>query len=158
MGSNGLRPTHSWEIMLFTRDAIGTTEMQKIFSRAHGQINRYCMCPDYDDAQRNPIDRLRLLFDKLAESGTEGQELIRAALNYLAEPIECRVQDMAMPIPDKATIEEECLDDFPELVEMDNLINHREHPRVVSRQAEKAKGEIDETLVRYVEHWKNNYG
>ena len=146
----------SWEIMLISRDRIGATELQKIFSRGQTQINRYCMSPLCGDAQRNPIDRLRLMFDKLAEAGEE--ELVRSSLNILAESIDCRVRTRANPQPDKDTVEEECLDDFPELTELDRLISRREHPRIVQRQAEKVKREVDETMVSYLKLWEEKYG
>lgn len=149
-------PVESWEIMLRCRDTVGATQMQKIFSRGQTQINRYCMSPLYGDAQRNPIDRLGLLFEQLVEAGE--QETVRAALNILAEPIGCRVQPTETPVPDKATVEEECLDDYPELTELDRLIGRREHPRIVLRQAEQVKQEVDETLVRYVELWERHHG
>ena len=145
----------SWEIMLLSRDKIGATELQKIFSRGQTQINRYCMSPLCGDAQRNPLDRLRLMFEKLVEAGEE--ELVRSSLNILAESIDCRVKARSAPIPDKDTVEEECLDDFPELTELDRLIGRREHPRIVQRQAERVKQEVDETMVSYRKLWKEKY-
>ncbi|MGE4298077.1 MAG: hypothetical protein AB7E47_08620 [Desulfovibrionaceae bacterium] len=142
----------SWEIMSKSRETLGATELQKIFSRGLTQVNRYCMGEHYADYQRNPIDRLRILFEQLAQVGEE--ELVRAAINYLSEPIGCRAVAMGAPKPDKDTVEEECLDDFPELTELDRLIGRCEHPRVVQRQAEKVKQEVDETVVRYLEHWE----
>ena len=65
---------------------------------------------------------------------------------------------MEKPVPDKPTVEEECLDDFPEVVEIDRLTCKGEHPRMVARQTEVAKGEIDETLVRYLEFWEKTHG
>ncbi len=76
----------SWEVMLLSRDKVGATELQKIFSRGQTQINRYCMNPLAGDAQRNPIDRLRLMFEKLVEAGED--ELVRTSLNILAETID----------------------------------------------------------------------
>lgn len=145
----------SWEIMLLSRDKVGATELQKIFSRGQTQINRYCMNPLCGDAQRNPIDRLRLLFEKLAEAGED--ELVRTSLNVLAECINCRVKSVGTPKPDKDTLEEECLDDYPELTELDRLIARREHPRIVRRQAERVKQEVDETMVSYMELWNKKY-
>ncbi len=63
-----------------------------------------------------------------------------------------------MPKPDKDTVEEECLDDYPELTEMDRLISRREHPRVVQRQAERVKREVDETMVSYINLWESKHG
>jgi hypothetical protein len=146
----------SWEIMLLSRDRVGATELQKIFSRGQTQINRYCMSPLCGDAQRNPLDRLRLMFEKLVGEGED--ELVRASLNILAECIDSRVRPVRKPVPDKDTVEEECLDDYPELTELDRLIGRREHPRVVQRQAERVKQEVDETMVSYMELWNKKYG
>jgi len=155
MSSNNTA-VESWEIMLLSREKVGATELQKIFSRGQTQINRYCMSPLCGDAQRNPIDRLRLLFEKLVDAGE--LELVRSSLNILAETIDCRVSDRAAPSPDKDTVEEECLDDYPEKTEMDRLIARREHPRVVLRQAERVKQEVDETIVSYLRLWERKYG
>jgi hypothetical protein len=96
------------------------------------------------------------MFEKLVENGED--ELVRASLNILAECIDCRVKPLGKPRPDKDTVEEECLDDYPELTELDRLIGRREHPRVVQRQAERVKQEVDETLVSYLELWNRKYG
>ena len=146
----------SWEIMLLCRERIGATELQKIFSRGQTQINRYCLSPLSGDAQRNPLDRLRLMFEKLVDAGEA--ELVRSSLNILAECIDSRVQPVAKLKPDKNTVEEECLDDYPELTELDRLIGRREHPRIVLRQAERVKQEVDETMVSYQGLWESKYG
>ncbi len=151
-----MRAVESWEIMFDAREKLGVTELQKIFSRGHGQISRYCLCPNAGEAQRNPLDRLLLLFEQLVENGEE--ELVRTTVNLLAECIDCRVKSVGTPQPDKDTVEEECLDDFPELTELDRLINRREHPRIVQRQAEQVKREVDETMVSYLKLWENKYG
>lgn len=156
MSDDRPRTVESWEIMLHSREKIGATELQKIFSRGQTQINRYCMSPLCGDAQRNPVDRLRIMFEKLVEGG--GDELVRAALNLLAEPIHCRVKPVESPRPDKDTVEEECLDDFPELTELDRLIARREHPRLVQRQVERVKQEVDETMVSYMKLWEKSHG
>lgn len=149
-----MKPEHlsqSWEMMLYCKEVLGTTALQKIFSRGHTQINRYCMNPKFEDSQKNPLDRVRTLLEMMAEQGE--RELVRTALNHLATPHGCRVQEMTDVTPDKQTIEEECLDDFPELVELDRLINLRKHPDVVRRQAEQVIREIEETCVIYERLW-----
>lgn len=150
------QPKESWEFMFYARERVGAAQMQKIFSRGQTQINRYCLHPRCDDYQRNPLDRLRILFELLVEGGSA--ELVQYALNYLAETVGCRLHPLEHPLPDKETVEEECLDDFPELVEMDRMIAVEEHPRVVIAQSEKAKGEIDETIESYREFWAGKYG
>lgn len=156
MSNDTPHAVESWEIMLLSKEKVGATELQKIFSRGQTQINRYCMSPLSGDAQRNPVDRLRLMFEKLVEEG--GEELVRSALNILAEPIQCRVRPVGAPKPDKDTVEEECLDDFPELTELDRLISRREHPRIVQRQVERVKQEVDETMTSYLKLWEKKHG
>ncbi len=145
--------TETWEVMQTCKRLLGVTNLQKIFSRGRTQINRYCMDPRYADAQRNPLDRLIAMFELALEAG--GRETVRAALNMLAKPLGCRVQEVEEPVPDKATVEEECLDDYPELVELNRLITERRHPDEVRRQAEITIREIGETCTLYEQVWKS---
>lgn len=141
----------SSDIMFHIREELGTVELQKIFSRGQTQLNRYCMPSHLADSQRNPLDRITILMQKLVESGEE--ELALATINFMSEPLSARAVRISLPTPDKATIEEECLDDFPELTQLDALIAMQLQPREVIRQAEKVKEEIDETIASYLEHW-----
>lgn len=142
----------TWEVMQATKQRLGETELQKIFSRGRTQINRYCMNPRFEDAQRNPLDRLITLFTRMVKAGD--QEVVRSAVNMLAKPLQCRVQDIATPQPDKETIEEECLDDYPELVELNRLIATGQHPDDVRRQGEITIREIQETCTLYEQLWE----
>ncbi|KAB1442918.1 hypothetical protein [Pseudodesulfovibrio senegalensis] len=144
--------TETWEVMQSCKRLLGTTRLQKIFSRGRTQINRYCMDPRFEDAQRNPLDRLIAMFKLVVQAG--GEETVRAALNMLASPLGCRVQELDAPVPDKETVEEECLDDYPELVELNRLIAMRSHPDTVRRQAEITMREIGETCTLYEQVWK----
>lgn len=147
----------SSDIMFHIREQLGTVELQKIFSRGQTQLNRYCMPSHLEDSQRNPLDRINILIKKLEEKGEE--ELALATANFILEPLSVRAAPVSFPTPDKNTVEEECLDDFPELTQLDALIAMQQHPREVIRQAEKVKEEIDETIVSYLEHWnKHNEG
>lgn len=144
----------TWEMMKCSRDILGATHLQKIFSRGQSQINRYCSSPNHEDHQRNPLDRLHLLFTKLDEAGE--RELVVAALNHLSSSIGHRVQEKMEFIPDKLTVEEECLDDYPEKVELDRLISSNAPPEIVRRQGEHTCREIMETVTSYEEHCKKS--
>jgi hypothetical protein len=141
-------------MMQCSRDVLGATSMQKIFSRGQSQINRYCSSPQHEDHQRNPLDRLHLLFSKLEEEGEK--ELVIAALNHLCSSVGYRIQEQQEIIPDKLTVEEECLDDYPEKVELDRLIAINAAPELVRRQGEHTCREIMETVTSYEEHCKKN--
>ncbi|WP_320175203.1 hypothetical protein [Maridesulfovibrio sp.] len=146
--------TKTWEMMQCSRDVLGATCMQKIFSRGQSQINRYCSSPHHEDHQRNPLDRLHLLFSKLEEEGEK--ELVIAALNHLCSSIGYRVEEQQKIVPDKLTVEEECLDDYPEKVELDRLIAINAAPELVRRQGEHTCREIMETVTSYENHRKKN--
>ncbi len=155
MSAGHRKLTESSDIMFHIREQLGTVELQKIFSRGQTQLNRYCMPSYLADYQRNPLDRLQILIQKLAE--TDEKELAFATVNFILEPLTSRAIPINFPIPDKSTVEEECLDDFPELTKLDALISMQQHPRDVIRQAEKVKEEIDETIVMYLEQWNKHH-
>lgn len=140
-------------MMQCCREILGATALQKIFSRGQSQINRYCSTPRHEDHQRNPLDRLHLLFTMLDEAGE--RELVLAALNFLAGSIGGRVQEQVHFEPDKGTVEEECLDDYPEKVELDRLIAVNAPPEMVRRQGEHTCREIMETVTSYEAHCRN---
>ena len=142
--------TKTWEIMQCARETLGATSLQKIFSRGQTQINRYCSSSITEDHQRNPLDRLHLLFTLLNEAGEK--ELVIAALNHLSSSIDCRIQETIKFTPDKVNIAEECLDDYPEKVELDRLIDISASPEIVRRQGEHTCREIMETVTSYEIH------
>ncbi|WP_051249721.1 hypothetical protein [Maridesulfovibrio zosterae] len=146
--------TETWEMMQSCRETLGATSLQKIFSRGQSQINRYCSSPIHEDHQRNPLDRLHLLFTMLDESGE--RELVVAALNHLCSSIDYRIQEKTEFIPDKLTVEEECLDDYPEKVELDRLISSNAAPAIVRRQGEHTCREIMETVTSYERYCAEN--
>ncbi len=148
------KATRTWEMMQCSRETLGATSLQKIFSRGQSQINRYCSTPIHEDHQRNPIDRLHILFSELEKAGE--RELVIAALNHLGTSIGQRVQEIRQFIPDKQTVAEECLDDYPEKVELDRLIASNAPPEIVRRQGEHTCREIMETVTSYEDHYEKN--
>lgn len=141
-------PVETWEIMLQAKTALGGVALQNIFSVGTTQINRYCRNPEFTaDSERNPIDRLRILFRDLSAQG--GEELVQAALNHLASVIGCRVVLADRPEPDKPTLAEECLDDIPSLALFHSLIQAGEPPAVTEKALEKHIAEVREDQTMY---------
>ena len=54
-------------------------------------------------------------------------------LTTFCSSIDHRIQEKTEFIPDKLTVEEECLDDYPEKVELDRLISSNAAPAIVRR-------------------------
>lgn len=141
----------SWEIMQKIREVLGKNGLRAVFQKSGTQIGRYCQGPACQDRQRNPVDRMRMLAERIHNSGQT--ELAIITINYIAEPLACRLQPISCPNPDKQNIAEECLDDYPEKTKLDELILKNANPNAVMLQAEKCKREIDET----VELFKRTY-
>ncbi|WP_147820123.1 hypothetical protein [Salidesulfovibrio onnuriiensis] len=145
----------SWKILYEIKDLIGSGQLRNHLQCSKSQIARYCTSPQNSEGQHNPMDRLKNLFCQLIQHGEEGEAMAKAALNYMAEPLKCRVRKVGTVLPDKSTVQLECLDDYPEKVKLDNMIDHNRLPEEVRQQGEICKREIDETVVKYVEYYAN---
>lgn len=151
--------SQSWEMMTTFRLALGIAGMQSIFSVGTTQIYRYCYNPDIsDEAERNPLDRMRLLLLQAEQSG--GHEAVMAAVAYMLEPLGLvDIQRDAEIFPDGDTVEAECLDDYPSLLRLHEgvrTINERKpmHPRAVQALLDDHVRECRETLERYNMEWE----
>ncbi len=142
----------SWEITKTIRNSITPKTMRKLFGKSKATINRWCQPPTNADTQPGPIKKIQRLVSMLEKNGE--LELAVDLLNFFAAPIDHRTLPTYRPCPDKKTIEEECLDDYPEKTKLDDLVRTHAHPAIVRRQAEVCKREIDETLVKYEEYYE----
>jgi len=141
-------PVETWAMMKAAKDALGATEMQKIFSVGQTQINRYCRNPNFtSDSERNPIDRMRLMLRQMVEQGAEDEA--RAIVALLCEEIGARPERCQPAEPDRTTLAEECLDDYPAVTLAHQLMRDGEHPRITHAAIEKAKDELEQTQVMY---------
>ncbi|XPV77958.1 MAG: hypothetical protein ACNI27_08565 [Desulfovibrio sp.] len=137
-----------WEQMKAAKKALGLTGLQHIFQCGHGQLNKYARNPLYtSDSARTPVERLRIMLHDLDEAGAKG--LAYAMLDFMAEPLDMHVVPINHETPDKDDIREECLDDYPELTLLHDLIRKGADLRVVEAQSCKLKLEIDETVEKY---------
>lgn len=146
-----IKPSYedSWKLMLKIRESLGKSGLTAVFQKSATQIGRYCQGMACQDRQKNPLDRMRKLIESLQAKG--GNELAKEVVNFLAEPLACRLQPVSYSRPDKDTITEECLDDYPEKTRLDELILNNAHPNQVVRQAENCKREIDETVTLFIQ-------
>lgn len=147
-------PVESWEMMRDFKQAIGQTEMQKIFSVGQTQISRYCRNPVYTaDSERNPLDRLRLLLKEAGEAGAT--DAVRGALDYIMEPLGLRVMPIIDAEPDQPTTEEEMLSDFQSVALVQKLMRiEKAHPNVVRPYVDNAKEDLEQTFTSYKRDWE----
>ena len=146
---NKLPPLLSWQFFHACRKVLGDSCIQKIYKRSLRQIYRWSADPTYaDQVERNPIDRLKLILEKLCEVGRE--DIATAGVNMLAEVVGCELRKIDRVEPDQESIEDECLDDYPALTAFHTAIREGEPREVVRHHWQKAKQELDETWERYM--------
>lgn len=144
-------PSRSWEFYALARDILGAATIFRIFGVEKSQVSRWCHNPEFGgDTARTPTDRLRLLLERMADAGQV--DAARAELSGMAQALGCRlVCDDADP--DGATVEAECLDDYPVLTAMHAAIRAGEHPDRVDSLAIRAQAEIAETATLHRRTW-----
>ena len=102
----------SWQVFYEARRSI-KNELCSVFgNRSSRMVDYWAQDPACcADPKRNPIDRLVALLMKLSDAGHRDAAV--AAVRILAGAINLRVVEREEVIPDKDTIMEEIVDDFP---------------------------------------------
>lgn len=134
-----------WELMSAAKDVLGVPALGRILAVCNQQVYRQVRNPDFtEDSIRPPIQRIRTLVYELDQCGE--RELTEGILNYMAEGADMHVTPNSCAMPDKDSIEGECLDDYPPLMELHEAIRSGADLREIERLAERAKVEIEETV------------
>jgi len=79
----------------------------------------------------------------------EGVEIARALTARHASLTGCDIVLKEVVTPDKETIEQECLDDYPALTRLHTAISEKKSSDLVEHLGRRVKQEIDETVVSY---------
>jgi hypothetical protein len=142
-------PSETWQVFFRARRLLGMAAMLNLFGNSQTQLYRWSRCPlTTADTERNPLDRLQVMFREMAAAGDEATVL--SALHALAEALPgARVVLDGRSCPDQPTIEGELLDDYPVLVELHAAIRDGRPVRTVRTLAAQVRREIDETVQRY---------
>ena len=147
---NDIPPLTTWQFFHACRKILGDTCLQKIYKRSNKQIYRWSANPDFcEDVEKNPLDRLIVLVRKLAEVGRE--DIAFAGVRILADVLDCEVVPREHPTPDKATIADECLDDYPAIVAFHKAIEEGDPPELVRHRLRDAVRELEETMEKYLQ-------
>ncbi|MEZ6852989.1 hypothetical protein [Halodesulfovibrio aestuarii] len=134
-----------WELMSAAKDVLGVPALGRILAVCNQQVYRQIRNPEHtQDSIRPPIQRIRTLIYELEQGGE--RELVEGILNYMAEGADMHVTPNSCQQPDKDSIEGECLDDYPPLMELHEAIRSGADLRELERLAERAKVEIEETV------------
>ncbi len=140
----------SWQFFLSCRRILGDTFMTTLFSRGSRQIYRWSADPDFTaESERNPLDRMVTILQRLHEQGRTDVSV--AALTIMADAIGYDISPKELVVPDKNTLEEEMLDDYPALTAFHSMIRDKAPIDKIHHYAKAVKRDIDETVIKYVE-------
>lgn len=139
------------EFISAARDLLGDTFLIKLFKVTRRSLDRWAAnwrYVDEDSIRENWIEKHeKVLKYLLKEPG--GLEIARALVARHAEIVGCELAVKTGILPDKTTMEAECLDDYPAITGFHESIRNMEPiPRVRHLWAE-AKRELDETITFY---------
>lgn len=139
------------------RDLVGDTYLIKLFQLSPNadsgrrSLNRWTAKLPYVDEgsiRENWIEKHEKLLQRIIiEPG--GLEIARSLVSRHADMVDCDLISRTTPNPDKTTIEDECLDDYPGLVNLHDAIRQKKPVATVKNLLAKAKRELDETLTLY---------
>lgn len=143
----------SWRLMGEIKSAISRKRFMECLGVGSSQENRFCLPADNIDYRRNPADRIQSIVEALVQNGES--EMAQALVNYIAQPLKCRVTPIQSPTPDKEYLADECVDDYCAKSKLDVMMRAGQSLEDVMQQAERCRREIDETIVLYKEECKN---
>ena len=142
-------PFRTWEYYQAAFEVLGDVFLRKVFGRSYTQICRYRRNPDFcADVEANPLDREMIIARALVNAGHQDVAIQMVAM--LAEVVDCEVIRRPDSAPDKATVEEECLDDYPALLSFHEAVRKSstdQHAAAFLLRC--AKQELDETFARW---------
>ena len=103
---------------------------------------------DENSIRTNYLEKHEQLLELLMEE-LDGAEIAKGIVTKHANIVGCDLSEISYPTPDKATIEEECLDDYPILVRFHTAIRNKEALAVVEYLGSESRKEISETVMKY---------
>lgn len=137
-------PVESWQFYHACKIRLGKSVLTTLFKKSCRQIDRWSCDPDFSEsAQRNPMDKYETLLTKLMDRGV--LDIARAAVDRQARIVGCELKCVDVS-PDKATIEEELLDNLPALAEYQEAARTKQPLGVIRQAAMALIREIHEDL------------
>jgi hypothetical protein len=99
----------SWQIFHVAHKKLPPGTLQSIYRRSARLVTYWAANPKYcEETKRNPIDRIRDMLEALDIAGFG--EYSRAAIDYMAEPLDGCYADRRSACSDKGSIEGEVMD------------------------------------------------
>ena len=101
-----------------------------------------------DSIRENYIEKHEKLLKMLMEE-PDGTDIARGIVSTHANITGCEIQIKESTVPNRHTIEEECLDDYPPVIKLHEAIRNKLKPEVIEYLAGEAKRGIEATVIKY---------
>ncbi len=126
----------------------GKGYLSKLFGVTSRQIERWSCDPDFSESsQRNPIDKIETMLSRLVELGRK--DVARGIIDRQAKILGCLLS-CSDAVPDKSTLPDELLDDYPAIVEFHNSIREKKDIQKIREDMAKAIDELKQDYELYV--------
>jgi hypothetical protein len=113
-------PGQTWEFFSACIYYLGKAALTSLFQRSERQVERWAADPAFAGGQRNPVDRYEVLLQSLMDKGHG--DVARAMVARQAHIAGCALKEKSLPLPDKATVELEIIDDLKAKVTYDTIL------------------------------------
>lgn len=137
----------------FSIEILSVAALARIYRKEHATLYKYARDPARfaaGEVRQDPLQRLLLhCADVVAIGGDRGTAAVRVVAGMVADLVDCDVTPREPVCPDKADVTAECLDDYPPLVRLHELIHEHAPNPLVREQMRAVVRELFETLVAY---------
>ena len=140
------------------RDLLGDTYLIKLFNVGQRTLQRWTAETPYvseDRIRENWIEKELKIIHRLKRKAG-GLEIARSLVKIYAHAVDCDLVSTSSADPDKTTLTDEWLDDYPPVTKFHDDIRDNKPLSAVRDSAMRAKQEIDETLTLYTMHCEKN--
>jgi hypothetical protein len=132
------------------RRILGQAVMGSIYKRSDRQLYRWAADPNFcEDHERNPIDSLKIVLERLCEMGREDVAL--GGVEILASVFNCRVAIVPRsPAQENSkSLAEECLDDLPAVAQYHEALMKKRSVEEIRHYRDAAIRELHENFQVY---------
>lgn len=148
--ATGLPPLTPREFIAFVRAKLGEGYLLTKFHVDRRTLQRWVSDERYvgeEGTRKNPVEKFEELLRDLSERGHEMESM--AIVGRMAAIVGCDLVAACHGDPDKQTVADECLDDYPALTRFHQAVRGSEGSDAVRHLRDMAVQEIRETFERY---------
>ena len=149
--ATSLPPLTPREFIAFVRAKLGEGYLLTKFHVDRRTLQRWVSDERYvgeEGTRKNPVEKFEEILRDLSERGHEMESI--AIVGRLAAIVGCDLELPWSKEPDKQTVADECLDDYPALTRFHQAVRGTEGTDVVRHLRDMAVQEIRETFERYI--------